>query len=42
MHVCMYVTGILISHTMWVCEEVDLVEQVAFENKCGVGKVFIK
>jgi hypothetical protein len=25
-----------------VYEEVDWVDQVAFENKCGVGKVFIK
>jgi hypothetical protein len=42
MHVCKYADDILISHTMWVCEEVDWVDQVAFENKCGVGKVFIK
>jgi hypothetical protein len=36
----MYANDILISHTKRVCEEVDWVEQVAFENKCGVGKVF--
>jgi hypothetical protein len=42
MHVCMYANDVLISHTKWVCDMLYEMEHEAFENKCGVGKVFNK